>query len=136
LKDQSFFLSQISSELLGRVIFPVGHMHKSEVRKLAKNIGLQKISKKSSSVGICFIGKRKFADFIGSYLPERHGLIMDIESKTILGDHSGIYKFTLGQRIPIGDKVNTLKQPYFVAKKDLTTNVIYVVSIYKIYDRV
>lgn len=105
----------------------MGHIHKREVRALAKNIGLDKISTKSSSVGICFIGKRKFSDFIGGYLPERPGQIVDTESNAVLGEHAGIYMFTLGQRVPISDKVNRHKEPYFVAKKDLTTNTMFVV---------
>ncbi|CAF0931287.1 unnamed protein product [Brachionus calyciflorus] len=127
LKDQSFFLSQIDPSLLCNILFPVGDMLKSEVRKLAANLGLDRIHKKKSSVGICFIGKRKFSDFIDEYLPKEPGMIIHLENEKSMGEHNGIHHFTIGQRIVINDKINVTKEAFYVAKKDLNKNIIFVV---------
>ena len=127
LKDQSFFLAQIDPKLLSRILFPVGHLHKNEVREIARQVGFEKVSKKSSSVGICFIGKRKFSEFINNYLDKKDGSIVDLETNKTLDHHEGIYHYTIGQRIPITDKLNVKKKRYYVAGKDFENNTIFVV---------
>ena len=155
LKDQSFFLAQIEPRLLPRILFPIGGERfspflkffkificeislkknldytKSVVRKMAGELGLVKISKKKSSVGICFIGKRTdFPAFIGKYIgsSEQSGNLVDLESGKLLGTHSGIHTVTIGQRVPIQDqRFNKIKRAYFVAKKNPDSKTIYVV---------
>ena len=130
LKDQSFFLSQINSNLLDRILFPVGALYKNEVRKIAAELGFDKINAKKSSKGICMIGKRNFQDFIDQYLPKKPGLILDLESNKCFGQHEGIHHFTIGQRIKIEGKHNhnLRKTPFFVARKDFESNSIFVVK--------
>lgn len=108
-------------------MFPVGNMDKDKVKQIAATIGLGKISSKSSSVGICFIGKRKFSGFINNYLTKKVGCVIDLETGESLGEHEGIYHFTIGQRIPINERFNIRKIAYFVAKKNFQQNVLYVV---------
>lgn len=107
-------------------------MYKKQVRKIANELGLDKIYKKKSSVGICFIGKRKFSNFIDEYLPKQKGEIINLENGNILGEHEGIHHFTIGQRIVINEKFNFNKKPFFVAKKDLKLNKIFAV-IFRIF---
>jgi len=97
------------------------------VRRIAASIGLEKISQKPSSVGICFIGKRKFSEFISNYLIDKSGVVIDLETGQKIGEHTGIYHFTIGQKIPINDRYNTHKKSFFVAKKDPKENSLYVV---------
>lgn len=103
-------------------------MLKSQVRKIASDLGLDRVHRKKSSVGICFIGKRKFADFINEYVPSEPGLIVNLESGKPLGEHQGIHHFTLGQRIVIDEKLNGKKEAFYVAKKDLVQKIIYAVA--------
>jgi tRNA U34 2-thiouridine synthase MnmA/TrmU len=128
LKDQTFFLSQIESSLFNKILFPIGSLKKSKVKKIAESIGLQKITKKPSSAGICFVGKRKFSQFINSYMAPNKGLIIDLETNQILDEHNGIFQFTIGQRIPVDQKLMESTQRYFVAHKDLSKNLIFVVT--------
>ena len=85
------------------------------------------MSNKKSSVGICFIGKRKFSSFIDQYLPKKRGFIVDLDRNVKLGEHDGIHHFTVGQRIAVDSKIDKIKKPFFVAKKVLGTNEIFVV---------
>lgn len=122
LKDQTFFLCQLDQNTLKQTLFPIGKYEKSYVRKIASEIGLDRVSSKKGSVGICFIGKRKFSDFIDQYLPRKYGEIVDVESGKVIGAHRGIHHFTIGQRlncIQIGQK------PYFVTKKDVENKKVY-----------
>ncbi len=91
-------------------------------------LGLERIVKKHSSVGICFIGKRNFSSFIDEYLPKQSGSIIDLETDEFLGHHDGVHHFTIGQRIAPDDKLNKNKNAYFVAKKDISAKVIYAVQ--------
>ena len=127
LKDQTFFLSQIDSALFNRILFPIGALKKSKVKEIAESIGLQKITQKPSSAGICFVGKRKFSQFINNYVPPNKGLIIDLETNQILDEHNGIFQFTIGQRIPVDQQLMKSTQRYFVAHKDLSKNLIFVV---------
>src|SRR6185369_13918747 len=99
-KDQSYFLHRLNQAQLSRVLFPVGGMKKSEVRKLALEAGLPNHAKKDST-GICFIGERPFRDFLNRYLPKIPGRIVDEKGKTV-GEHIGLAFYTIGQRKGIG----------------------------------
>jgi len=113
---------------LNKILFPIGDLVKSEVRKMGIELGLERIVKKHSSVGICFTGKRNFSSFIDEYLPKQSGSIIDLETEEYLGKHEGIHHFTIGQRIAPEEKLNKNKNAYFVAKKDIHAKVIYVVQ--------
>jgi tRNA U34 2-thiouridine synthase MnmA/TrmU len=109
-------------------MFPVGNLYKKEVRKIAQEQGFDKIYNKKSSLGICFIGKRNFTSFIDQYLPQSKGSIIDLETNKVIAEHTGIYHYTVGQRIVLDDKYYKNKTPFYVTKKILVTNSIYVVS--------
>jgi len=133
-KDQSYFLHRLSQKQLSRTVFPIGDIRKTEIRKMALEIGLPNATKKDST-GICFIGERPFREFLNKYIDSRPGLIKDDKGRT-LGEHMGLSFYTLGQRQ--GLKIGGLKEPgaqrgggshepWFVAKKDVQTQTLYVV---------
>ncbi|XP_028934415.1 mitochondrial tRNA-specific 2-thiouridylase 1 isoform X2 [Ornithorhynchus anatinus] len=122
VKDQTFFLSQVSQDALRRTIFPLGSLTKTFVKKLAAENGLHHVLQKKESMGICFIGKRNFESFILEYLQPRPGKFISIEDGSVLGTHKGWFLFTLGQRAKIGG----LKDPWFVVEKDALTGDIFV----------
>lgn len=124
-KDQSYFLCQLNQKQLKYTLFPLGDKTKVEVRALAKKYNLPTATKKDST-GICFIGNRNFQTFLANYLPAKPGIIVDINSKTTIGHHNGVYYYTLGQRK--GINLSGMKVPYFVVKKDATSNILYVAS--------
>lgn len=113
-KDQTFFLSQVSQIPLQRTMFPLGNLMKSQVRRIAAESGLDYIVKKKESTGICFIGLRNFKNFISQYLVDKPGYFRDIDNGRIVGEHSGIHQWTIGQRCRIGGQL----KPYFVARKE------------------
>ena len=121
-KDQSYFLHAVKGSELSQTLFPVGGLLKTEVRNIAKRLSLKTHDKKDST-GICFIGERKFRDFLKRYLPAQPGPIQTTEGKTI-GKHQGLMYYTLGQRqgLHIGGVKNQPEAPWYVLKKDLTTN--------------
>jgi tRNA-uridine 2-sulfurtransferase len=123
-KDQSYFLHRLNQEQLGRVIFPVGEMKKSEVRRLALEAGLANHAKKDST-GICFIGERPFRDFLNRYLPRVPGPIKTPEGKTI-GEHIGLAFYTIGQRKGIG--IGGAGEAWYVADKHMESNELVVVQ--------
>ena len=123
-KDQSYFLSRIGQEALSRTLFPIGHLEKDEVRRLAKKHKLYTATKKDST-GICFIGERNFDEFLDRYLLSKEGDIMDVDGD-VLGRHSGLIHYTLGQRRGIGIGGIGTGEPWFVAGKDLRNNILYV----------
>ena len=127
-KDQSYFLHRLDQQQLSKTVFPLGGVHKSEVRRLAAEIGLPNAAKKDST-GICFIGERPFREFLGRYLPTRPGPIRDGRGVEI-GEHIGLAFYTLGQRkgIGIGGHRDSSGEPWYVARKDLQANVLYVVQ--------
>ena len=122
-KDQTYFLSQVSKKQLANVIFPIGEMNKSEVRKLAKKYDLITAEKKDST-GICFIGERNFKKFLENYLPNNPGNIVNIETNEVLGKHNGLMYYTIGQRR--GLNVGGTEDRMFVVSKDLKNNILYV----------
>ena len=125
-KDQSYFLHRLSQEQIARVIFPVGGMMKAEVRRIAADIGLPN-AKKKDSTGICFIGERPFREFLSRYLPTEPGPIRTPDGR-VVGEHVGLSFYTLGQRkgIGVGGQHDSTGEPWFVAKKDLKTNTLWI----------
>ena len=126
-KDQTYFLNQLSQKQLSKVMFPIGTMKKSEVRKIAEENGLVN-AKKKDSTGICFIGERNFKNFLKGYLPAKPGNIVDNNSGEILGKHDGLMYYTLGQRkgLGIGGGHGKTGEGWFVVKKELKTNTLFV----------
>ena len=125
-KDQSYFLHQLGQEQLAATLFPIGHLPKREVRRLAAEAGLPTAQKKDST-GICFIGERDFREFLGQYLPARSGEIRTVEGLTV-GQHEGVFYYTLGQRegLHIGGVKGRPAAPWFVVGKDVNSNRLYV----------
>jgi tRNA-specific 2-thiouridylase len=127
-KDQSYFLHRLDQRQLSRALFPLGGMLKTEVRRIAAEIGLPNAAKKDST-GICFIGERPFREFLGRYLPTRPGPIRD-DRGVVVGEHIGLAFYTLGQRkgIGIGGHRESSGEPWYVARKDLDANTLFVVQ--------
>ncbi len=125
-KDQSYFLYTLQQSQLARSLFPLGELQKSEVRAIAETAGLQNHAKKDST-GICFIGERKFRDFLAEYLLARPGHIEN-EAGKVLGKHQGLMFYTLGQRqgLGIGGQQDSDPAPWYVLDKDLGRNVLIV----------
>ena len=125
-KDQSYFLHQLGQAALSATLFPVGDIHKSELRGIARDAGLPTHAKKDST-GICFIGERDFREFLGRYLPARTGEMRDPKGVK-LGEHPGVFYFTLGQRegLQIGGVRGRGTAPWYVVGKDVTHNILYV----------
>jgi tRNA-specific 2-thiouridylase len=123
-KDQSYFLHRLTQEQLSRVMFPVGELKKTEVRRIAREAGLAVHAKKDST-GICFIGERPFDEFLNRYLPRAPGPMKTPEGR-IVGEHKGLAFYTIGQRKGIG--IGGKGAPWYVAGKDLTTNTLVVVQ--------
>ena len=123
-KDQSYFLHRLTQAQLARVMFPVGALLKSEVRRLAAEAGLANHAKKDST-GICFIGERPFRDFLNRYLPREPGAMVTPEGRRI-GEHIGLAFYTIGQRKGIG--LGGPGEPWYVADKRVATNELVVVQ--------
>ncbi len=121
VKDQTYFLSHQTQEQLRRSLFPIGHLMKDQVRKLASEFGLPNQTRKDSQ-GICFLGKIKYPDFVRFYLGEQPGDIVDRETGTVLGGHNGYWFYTIGQRQGLGLSGG----PWYVSGKNVETNTIYV----------
>lgn len=125
-KDQSYFLASVPGEALRRACFPLGDVLKSETREAARALGLPCADRRSSA-GICFIGRRPFADFIGEYITPREGAFVDVETSLPVpgaGPHRGLASFTVGQRAKIGGAA----KPWFVVGKNVAANVVYVAN--------
>ena len=121
-KDQTYFLYRMSSEALQRTLFPVGHLTKPEVKKLAEKYGLPNAHKKES-MGVCFVGEVDIRDFLKQYIAVQPGEIREAETEQVLGHHEGVYFYTIGQRhgLYLGGGL-----PYYVVKKDIKNNIVYV----------
>lgn len=126
-KDQTYFLNALNQEQLSKAMFPIGHLPKPEVRRLAEEAGLY-TAKKKDSTGVCFIGERNFREFLSHYLPAKSGDMVDIVSGEIKGRHDGLMYYTLGQRQGLGIGGSGTGEPWFVAEKDLERNILYVVQ--------
>lgn len=134
-KDQSYFLHRLNQAQLSKTLFPVGELHKTEVRRIAAEIGLPN-AKKKDSTGICFIGERPFREFLNRYISKEPGPIRDDRGRK-LGEHQGLSFYTLGQRQGLG--IGGVKEkgaqrgsgdhsPWFVARKDVEKNTLWVVQ--------
>jgi len=134
-KDQSYFLHRLNQAQLSKTLFPVGELHKTEVRRIASEMQLPNAAKKDST-GICFIGERPFRDFLNRYIAKEPGPIKD-EKGRVLGQHVGLSFYTLGQRQGLG--IGGIKEkgaqrgggahaPWFVARKDMARNTLWVVQ--------
>lgn len=125
-KEQSYFLYTLGQQPLARTLFPIGHLHKTELRALAAKAGFANHHKKDST-GICFIGERKFKEFLQRYLPSQPGEMRSPEGQYI-GRHQGLMYYTLGQRqgLGIGGVKNAPDEPWYVLDKDLVNNVLIV----------
>lgn len=125
-KDQSYFLYTLGKEHIAQTLFPIGHLDKSVVRDIAKEQGLITHDKKDST-GICFIGERKFKDFLSKFLPAQPGPIVTAEGEAI-GEHEGLMYHTLGQRkgLHIGGKRDHGDDPWYVVDKDVENNTLIV----------
>jgi tRNA-specific 2-thiouridylase len=123
-KDQSYFLHRLTQEQLSRVMFPVGELNKTEVRRIAREAGLAVHAKKDST-GICFIGERPFREFLNRYLPRAPGPMKTPEGK-VVGEHIGLAFYTIGQRKGIG--IGGAGEPWYVAGKDRDSNSLIVVQ--------
>ena len=127
-KDQSYFLLGIDAAALGRTVFPIGELRKTEVRRLAHAAGLP-VYDKPDSTGICFIGERPFQEFLSRHLRTEPGPIEN-DRGAILGEHRGLALYTLGQRsgLGIGGRAGTAAAPWYVADKDMQRNALIVVQ--------
>ena len=134
-KDQSYFLHRLNQQQLSKTLFPVGELHKTEVRRIADEIGLPN-AKKKDSTGICFIGERPFREFLNRYISKAPGPVKDERGRTI-GEHQGLSFYTLGQRQGLG--IGGIKAkgaqrgagdhaPWFVARKDIENNTLWAVQ--------
>ena len=121
VKDQTDFLSQLSYKQIQKLMFPIGHLMKSEVRAIAHEAHLPSADRKDSQ-GICFLGKINYNDFIRRYLGEREGKIVELETGKVLGTHKGYWFHTIGQR----KGLYLSGGPWFVVRKDIEENVLYV----------
>ena len=133
-KDQSYFLYRLNQAQLARTLFPVGHLYKRDVRRLAQEAQLPNFAKKDST-GICFVGERPFREFLSRYLPAQPGEIRALDSDKPIGRHEGLMYHTLGQRK--GLRIGGVKgcaddagdhEAWYVAAKDVGRNVLYVVQ--------
>lgn len=127
-KDQSYFLHRLNQEQLSRVMFPLGAIHKKQVREIAEKIGLPN-AKKKDSTGICFIGERPFREFLSRYLPSQPGPMKTPDGQ-VVGQHIGLAFYTLGQRkgIGLGGSRDGSGDAWYVGAKDLANNTLIVVQ--------
>ena len=125
-KDQSYFLHAVAGTRLAKTLFPLGEIEKPEVRRIASEQGFDNHDKKDST-GICFIGERRFKDFLQQYIPAQPGKIK-AEDGTVIGEHQGLMYHTIGQRqgLGIGGQANASEDPWYVLEKDLENNVLLV----------
>ena len=121
-KDQTYFLNQLSADVLAKVLFPLGHLEKKDVRKIAEKHNLATATKKDST-GICFIGERNFKEFLSEYLPAQPGEMKTLQGE-VKGKHDGLMYYTIGQRHGLG--IGGEGEPWFVVGKNIKENILYV----------
>ncbi len=121
-KDQTYFLNQLNQDQLSKTLFPLADIDKTEVRRIASELGLITAEKKDST-GICFIGERNFRQFLKNFLPAKKGEIVDLQGN-VVGEHDGVMYYTIGQRrgLNIGGKNGYDTDRWFVVDKDVKTN--------------
>lgn len=125
VKDQTYFLGQVDYMQVSKLMFPIGDLQKSEVREIAAAQNLPSAKRKDSQ-GICFLGKINYNDFIKRYLGEKPGKIVELETGKVVGQHKGYWFHTIGQRKGLGLSCG----PWFVIKKDIEQNIVYVSNGY------
>ena len=127
-KDQTYFLSQINEEQIKSCLFPLGDINKTEVRRIAHELGLESVMDKKDSTGVCFIGERNFREFLKNYIPAQKGNIVDIDTGKKIGEHRGVYYYTIGQHkgLGIGGISGETATGWFIVKKDAKKNILYV----------
>lgn len=127
-KDQSYFLYRLNQQQLAKTLFPIGHLYKRDVRKIAEEHQLPNSAKKDST-GICFIGERPFREFLERYLPHEPGEIKTLDGQ-VVGEHIGLTYYTIGQRqgLGIGGHREGNQEPWFVVDKQKTDNTLVVVQ--------
>jgi tRNA (5-methylaminomethyl-2-thiouridylate)-methyltransferase len=130
IKDQTYFLARLNQAQLSRAMFPIGHLAKDEVRKLAEKYNLPNKARKDSQ-GICFLGKVKFNEFVKHYLGEKKGDIMEFETNEKVGEHDGFWYYTIGQRRDL----KLSGGPWYVVKKNIEKNIIYISNEYHSEDK-
>lgn len=126
IKDQTYFLCQLSQQQLRRVLFPIGHLEKHEVRQLAQTFNLPNKERKDSQ-GICFLGKFKFADFLRAHLGDTIGDLVEFETGKVVGQHQGFWYYTIGQR----QGIKLSGGPWYVVAKDTTKNAVFISKHYQ-----
>jgi tRNA-specific 2-thiouridylase len=126
VKDQTYFLSQLSQRQVNRALFPIGHLQKSEVRALAEKFNLPNALRRDSQ-GLCFLGKIRFDEFVKFHLGTRTGDIVDYETREKLGEHDGFWYYTVGQRRGI----QLSGGPWYVVSKDIANNTVFVSNAYR-----
>ena len=121
-KDQTYFLYRITEDAIQKTIFPVGGMMKTEVKALAEKLGLS-VAHKKESMGVCFVGEANMRDFLSEFIETKPGEIRELETDKVLGTHDGAIFYTLGQRHGLNLKDGL---PYYVVRKNMKTNTIFV----------
>ena len=122
-KDQTYFLADVPPQNFRNVLFPIGDYTKAEIRKIAEENNLN-VAHKKDSTGICFIGERNYQKFIENYLKPNPGDIVDVETKEVIGRHTGLMNYTVGQRRNVGISGN--HERHYVCGKDVKNNILYV----------
>ncbi len=122
-KDQTYFLCQLTQEMLSKTLFPLQALEKPQIRKIAEDNNLITANKKDST-GICFIGEREFTKFLQNYISNQPGDIVDVKTNQVVGKHIGAMYYTIGQRK--GLNLGGMKEPYYVSGKDIDKKIIYV----------
>lgn len=130
IKDQTYFLSHLSQAQLSRLLFPIGHLKKEQVRDLAQEFNLPNKDRKDSQ-GICFLGKFKYRDFIKHYLGEQQGEMLEYETGKKVGMHDGFWFYTIGQR----QGLKLSGGPWYVVDKDIKNNIVYISRDYYASDK-
>ncbi len=122
-KDQTYFLSQLKSEQLANVLFPIGNLTKESVRKIAEEASIN-VARKKDSTGICFIGERHYQEFIKNYLKPNPGKIVNVKTNEVVGTHNGLMNYTIGQRKNVG--LSGFAEKHYVCGKSVAKNILYV----------
>ena len=130
IKDQTYFLSHLNQHQLQRLMFPIGHLRKQEVRALAQQFNLPNKARKDSQ-GICFLGKFKFRDFIKHHLGVQSGPMIELETGDVVGQHDGFWFYTIGQR----QGLKLSGGPWYVVKKEPERNIVYISRSYYTDDK-
>ncbi len=130
IKDQTYFLCRLSQTQLSKLIFPIGHLKKEEVRQLAETFDLPNKNRKDSQ-GLCFLGKFEFRDFLKHHLGKKKGDFIEFETNKKIADHNGYWFYTIGQR----KGLNLSGGPWYVVKKDIGKNIIYISKSYHEEDK-